>query len=253
MLSVDIMDVAECLCFAEEAWNRRSQSVKNFGGIQRTKNQFIADQTEGKLSEILFMKFLKKKGLSINLDFNHYQGEHNTDNGDFTVGSQSFKTRVDIKGSSHIAQWLLVEDYKFFDFTYKGHKSDIFVMTCFKDGFPNNRVIREDPYSLLDSPEYEGEVRGWALAEDFYDSDNNLWFEWKRNSSPWQSRVLPDNIPYGKNRKTLNNFLNRKINESENKGWRTNISIPLSADLNYGLPIKWLRTDWDSLITILEG
>src|SRR4051812_38009132 len=69
-------EVKECYDFAEEAWGRQSQSKKHFGLGERTKEEFVTDQTEGKMAELVLMKFLKQMGLTVNLDFEHYEGEH---------------------------------------------------------------------------------------------------------------------------------------------------------------------------------
>lgn len=242
MTSVDIEDIIKCIDFAEQAWNKKSQSSRNFGGIERTINQFMADQIEGKLSEVLFRNFLKEKGIDVTLDFEHYLDMMTTDDGDFNF--QGLTSKVDIKGSSSRAQWLLVEDYKF--------NSDVFVMVCFNDRFPNNKQLRENPYILLNDFEYEGEVKGWAKQEDFFDSEYSIWFEWKQNSSPWRTEIIPNRIPYSKNRKGLEKYIERNIEYASKEGRKTTISIPLNARLNYGIPIKWLRNDWSNFMEVLQ-
>lgn len=242
-------DINICYEFAVKAWGNQSQ--KHFGGTPRTKKQFIADQIEGKMAELVLMKFLAEKGLNINLDFQHYEGEHNTDNGDFMIAFQDrlIETKVDIKGSSNFAQWLLVEDYKFIDPRTKQRKSDAFVMVCFGDSFPGNRALRENPQIIIDQ-EYEAQVKGWAAFEDFYETGNRgqLWFEWTKGSLPWNQRVLPKTFPF--NRRGLENYLAKSIPSTEERGGNTRINIQLDANINYGLPIKWLRTDWDEFTAL---
>lgn len=136
-------------------------------------------------------------GLSVQLDFNHYQGEQNTDNGDFMLPLQSrnAEVRVDVKGSSHFAQWLLIEDYKFRDRDTKQLISDAFVMVCFDDSFPGNKVLRENPEIIL-GREFYGEVKGWAKASDFFEPGNSgaFWFEWSRLKSFQRHRCKVNGI-----------------------------------------------------------
>lgn len=110
-------EVRNCFEFAEKAWEFKSQSQKHFGGGKRTKEEFLADQTEGKMAELILMKFLKNMGINVELDFDHYLGEQNTDNGDFKIPfhDKLIEAKVDVKGSSQYAQWLLVEDYMLID------------------------------------------------------------------------------------------------------------------------------------------
>lgn len=244
-------EVKDCYNFAETAWNYQSQ--KHFGGKARTKEEFIADQTEGKLAELIFMKFLEKKGMKINLDFNHYEGELNTDEGDFKfpLRDKLIEARVDVKGSSNYAQWLLVEDYKFIDPISGEYKSNAFVRVCFGKTFPGNKELRKNPKIILDK-EYEGEVRGWALVKDFYEPNGgDFWFEWKKGDSPWHSRVLPPTISW--TRKALDNYLVKSLSKQRDLGLSTTISINLQAKMNYGLPIKWLRTDWIEFISFIKS
>lgn len=244
-------EVKSCYNFAEKAWSLQSQSQKHFGGRTRTKEQFLADQTEGKLAELVLMKSLNQLGLIINLDFNHYEGQLNTDEGDFKISldDRLIKTKVDIKGSSFFAQWLLVEDYKFIDPLNGRLKSNAFVLVCFGKSFPGNRELRENPKILLEK-EIEGEVRGWALAEDFYEpKERKFWFEWPKGSTPWVTRVLPRTKPLS--RRGLDKYLEKSVYGPENVGKKNSISITLDAKKNYGLPITWLRTDWQEFISFL--
>ncbi|MEH7569760.1 hypothetical protein [Priestia megaterium] len=240
-------EVTACFQFAEEAWEFQSQSKKHFGDGKRSKEEFLADQTEGKLAELVLMKFLKEEGLIVNLDFNHYEGEHNTDKGDFKILSHDklIEAAVDVKGSSQYAQWLLVEDYKFIDYNTGKLRSNAFVMVCFGDTFPGNKALRKEPKLILNN-EYEAEVMGWAMAEDFYEpGKNTFWFEWGQRSQPWNKKVLPKSIPY--NRKGLENYLNISVPNTE----KPKLSLVLDAKMNYGLPIKWLRKDWKEFISFV--
>ena len=247
-IDLDEKEVLMCVEFAEDAWNLRSQSQKHFGGSKRTKEQFIADQIEGKLAECIFSKFMKEKGTEISLDFDHYEGELNTDSGDLTFNKNGviFEVPVDIKGTSHFAQWLLVEEYKFFDINTRLHKSRAFVLIAFDKTFPGNRVLRENPRAILNQ-RISGECKGWAKIEDFYANDKGLWFSWRRGNYPWQGRVLPAAVPY--NRVALERYLQKSVPGCEERERATKISVPLDAELNYGLPVKWLKNNWTDFIS----
>jgi len=244
MIKLDKEEIQRCIDFAEASWQLKNQSQKHFGGLKRTKNQFMADQIEGKLAEIIFFKFLKQKEIEIELDFNQYEGELNIDSGDFTIkkSKERYEIPVDIKGTSSFAQWLLVEEYKFIDINKHTHKSKAFILVAFNKNFPTNKELRIDPLAIL-NVSVCGEVRGWAKSEDFYTKSGDTWFEWRKGEQPWIASVLPMNPPFSK--KGLNSYLEKSISSHENKKIKTTISIPLDAKMNYGLPIKWLNNDWN--------
>ncbi len=170
------------------------QSHKHFGGEPRQPRELIADQLEGKLAEIALQKFLAQFGIQITLDFHHYQGERHTDSGDLQTKTRSL-ARVDVKGSSFKAQWLLVEDYKFFHIETHALVANAFVMVCFDRTFPSNKTIREEPRILL-GKRFTATVRGWVYAADFYvPGTSEFWFIWPQGSQPWRSRMLPKHRP----------------------------------------------------------
>lgn len=247
--AVDIneTDIRACYDFAERAWQRESQSQKHFGGFLRSRDDFIADQTEGKLAEIALSKFLSRLGVKTLLDFQHYSGQQNTDHGDVALGvSSTTRAKVDVKSSSAKAQWLLVEDYKFFQIGTRRLASDVFVMVCFDSSFPGNKVLRRNPGILLQK-RYKAFIEGWALSQDFFaPGTNEFWFEWPKGTRPYRSRVLPQSYPTSK--QELMEHLKITIPRAESNEEPTVISMPLDANLNYGLPIVWLRRDWNAFV-----
>lgn len=107
------IEIRRCYDFANKAWNYRSQSVQQFETKeQRTRESFIEDQISGKLAELVFKKQFESEfeNVSVQVDFKHYLDPLHTDEGDVTIGfnGEIYPLRIDIKGSSHCAQWLIV-------------------------------------------------------------------------------------------------------------------------------------------------
>jgi hypothetical protein len=251
-IPLSLEEQKECYRFATEVVRRRSQSQKHFGGDERPAEHIIADQTEGKMVELILQKFLADKGFPVLVDFDHYDDPLVIDRGD--VQPARFKNvdlRLDVKGSSFKAQWLLIEDWKMVDKSRpSGFTSDIYVMVKFTESFPGNKECRKDN-SLLLKQAYAGEVVGWATAEMFQAPDGTFWFTYERNSRPYRPRYLPNTIPIS--RRGLQNYLAKSLGGAAERHEDPYLDVELDAALNYGLPIKWLSQEWDELILRFRG
>lgn len=233
-------DVRFCYEFAETALQMKSQSSKQFGSEEyRSRNDFIADQIEGKLAEIAMRNFLSVCGLEIELDFNHYESKLELDSGDISAiieGGKRFEVgvRVDAKGSTKASKWLLVEEHKY--------NSNYYIFIRFLD-LPRKSEARKNPEALLNR-EYHGEAVGWASAEDFKCPITQLfWFEYEKGSSPLHPRCLPYERPASF--EILKKWLDNREKEY--------MHVKLDARINYGLPVNWLRRDWNALISRIRA
>ncbi|KFI04775.1 hypothetical protein P8852_05890 [Bacillus spizizenii] len=245
--------IRKCYKFALDAWEKRSQSQKQFGtGAIRKKNEFIADQLSGKLAECLFKLIVEDQyeNVQVQLNFTHYPDPLQTDNGDVSiyVDGELLSSRIDIKGSSHRAQWLLVEEHKFKDLSTGKPLSDCYVMIRFSESMPTSQTLRNNPQQILEVQEISGEITGWANHSDFLSpADNKEWFVFERGQRPWKRQVLPSPF-YPNDLKHLKNCIKSSIKK---KGFTDNdiyLSVPLDAKINIGLPIYWLRTDLNMLL-----
>jgi len=252
MILINQNEIQDCYNFAEKAWQNRSQSVQQFGTSEsRTRESFLADQISGKLAEIIFKKEIEKKydSVKVHLDFNHYLDPLHTDNGDVTIEDNGLTVpfRLDVKGSSHAAQWLLVEQHKFWDLETKKPMSDRYVMVKFSDEMPTSPELRADPESILTLEQISGKIVGWANHEDFISSeDNEPWFIFKKGDRLISFQFLPKTADYPKDIRHLRNYIN-KVRQSKQV---ENIYIgpKLDAELNIGMPIKWLNKDLNELL-----
>lgn len=227
-------DVAQCWTFAEQAWALSSQSQRQFGTYEmRTREQFIADQLEGKLAEVAMQKFLARLGISVELNFTQYLDPTETDDGDIawiSVGGVQVKPRlrIDAKGTGHKAAWLLVEEHKF--------TADLYLLMKFID-LPEKEISRSDPTSLQGRT-FQVIPAGWALSDDFRCPETGyFWFVYRRGDSLYNPDCLPPDPP--ESRAALREHIQR-VGARFLKG-------TLDASINYGLPVAWLRKDWAEL------
>lgn len=256
MVKLTKAEILNTYNFAVYAWGNQSQSQKQFGtGSTRTKEQFIADQIEGKLAEYIFKKQIEEEfpGTLVELDFLHYNNPLHTDNGDVKIvdNGQDLKYRIDIKGSSYRAQWLLIERHKFWDKESGDPMADCYVMVKFGESMPTNPQLRLNPELILQLEEVEGSIVGGANHNQFLsNADKNLpWFDFKENQNPYRPWLLPDYLGYANNKKHLDNFIKLKIRNNKN-GWKTHLEVELNAKSNISLPIKWLFTDMAKLLSL---
>jgi hypothetical protein len=249
---LDTIQVKQCYDFACEAERRRSQSQKQFGTYQRSPLHFIADQTEGKMAEMVLSASLASLGYHGELDFAHYDDQLQVDEGDIKRGDSPGSPRVDAKGSSHLAQWLLVEDYKMVKETSAGRAwaSDIFIFIKFDEAFPTNGDLRANPQRILGSS-HAGQVVGWAHNYDFHTPDGSeFWFVYEKGDRPYRMAVIPNRPPADK--QALEAYIKKAIAAEARRGNGGHLSRPLDARLNYGLPVKWLRQNWAELMEALR-
>lgn len=260
MVLVNKEQIQQCYDFAVNAWKYHSQSQRQFGTQgTRKREEFIADQTLGKLAEYVFKNEIEEKSFNsvkVKLNFNHYLNPLHTDDGDVEIYKKDifndilFPFRIDIKGSSYKSQWLLVEEHKFIDLQTKKPMSDYYVKVKFDDRVPDNPTLRKNPEQILELEAVNGYVEGWARWSDFISqTDNEPWFIFKRGDRPWRRRVLP-NLNKINNLKHLNNSINYRMRNNDISYENATLDIKLDAEKNIGLPIKELRADISELLEI---
>ncbi|QCR33570.1 hypothetical protein [Lysinibacillus sp. SGAir0095] len=252
MVTITKKEIQKCYHFAVTAWEKRSQSVQQFGTDEpRTREAFLADQISGKLAELIFKKEIEQKypGVEVQLDFEHYLNPLQTDNGDVTILDNGLVVpyKIDVKGSSHVAQWLLVERHKFWDLQTEVPMADRYVMVKFSNEMPTSPELRTNPESILNLEQVSGEVVGWANHEDFISStDNTPWFSFEKGEQLISSQFLPKTASYPNDIRHLTNYI-KKVQQSKS-ATSIHIGPPLDATLNVGLPIRWLNKELGALL-----
>jgi len=250
---VNIEQIRECYNFAVVAWNNRSQSQKQFGTREaRDRNSFIADQISGKLAEYIFKHTIEElyDEVRVELNFDHYLDPLHTDLGDVEIYLENilFPIRIDVKGSSYRAQWLLVENHKFWDLKSSEPMSDKFVMVKFSETVPDSRTLRSNPEVILELIEIEGTVIGWANHSDFIsETDNEEWFIYLKGENPLKTKVLPGSLQRINNIKHLRNYINKVKRDSNLSDDEACLNMQLDAEKNIGLPIHWLQRNLEGI------
>lgn len=252
MVTVTSEEIKQCYHFAVTAWRNRSQSVQQFGTDHpRMKEAFLADQISGKLAELIFKKEIEQRHprVEVQLDFEHYLNPLHTDNGDVSIVDNGLVVpyRIDVKGSSYVAQWLLVERHKFWDLKTKAPMADRYVMIKFSNEMPTSSELRANPDRILSLEQVSGEIIGWANHTDFISStDNAPWFSYEKGERLISPQFLPKTASYPNDIRHLTNYIN-KVQQSK-QATSIHIGPPLDATLNFGLPIKWLNKDLGALL-----
>ncbi|MEB7454371.1 MULTISPECIES: hypothetical protein [Lysinibacillus] len=98
----------------------------------------------------------------MHLDFDHYLNPLHTDDSDVTIiqNGLTLPYRLDIKGSSSVAQWLLIERHKFCDLNTGVLMADRYVMVKFSEEMPTNPELRKNPEIILNIKQISGEMVG---------------------------------------------------------------------------------------------
>lgn len=232
------LEVDKCWKFAETAWEAESQSQRQFGRtVKRTREEFLADQVEGKLAEIAMQKLLAQLGLKIGLDFTHYLSPGDIDDGDIAwieVDGNRVKPtkRLDVKGTGASSKWLLVEEYKYI--------SDLYLLMKIVD-MPEKSVARANP-ECLRGRVFHAEPAGWAAKGDFLcPQSGRFWFLYQSG----EKLINPDCLPKAPPESKI--ALRRYLQTVEMQ----TMNVELAAEINYGLPVSWLCRDWEKLAEIL--
>lgn len=236
-------DVSECLDFALNV----QQSRRQFGStLDRRPEDVVADTLEGKIAEIVAQQFLRQFGINIILDFALYD-RNQTDEGqdiwavhvDSTYYASGF--RLDIKATGFGSRWLLLEEHKFHHFHASGY-----LLIKLKN-FISHSSLRKDPQQARGKG-CCGVVAGWTYSSEFFDRNGVPWFEFT------QGEILFDPSTLGHRSKYADaTELQQAVAQARRNGSLTGL-VRLDAPRNYGLPIFWLRQDWDTLAReIREG
>lgn len=227
--------------FAEEVWNKKAQSTKDFGSdIARKKNDFIADMVEGKVSEDIFLLFLMNNfhDLQSIVDYNIYENQHEIDFGndlqEFTYKGikREGLFKVDIKSARHYSKWLLVEKHKCW--------ADVYILISI-NGL--NNKWEHNPYEV-NKRGITGEVAGFAYFTDLIDQETKKpWFSFKQNSPLYQT----DDVIRILRREQIADavHLAEILNKGVEEGNVGTLNIRLKAPVNYGVPRSILRNSKD--------
>ncbi|PAE23874.1 hypothetical protein CHI10_15635 [Bacillus sp. 7894-2] len=259
LINVPIEDVKQCFSFAEQLYQKKAASLKQFGRKQliREKNDYIADHVIGKSVEIGFKRFLEINcGISFKVDFDIWEDQLIHDNGNdlatvfFNGESKKFTFKTDIKGTRKSSKWLLVERHKIVNFNTK-----IYVVGLL-DSIPEGKAFENNPYGYLNHS-WNVRILGYALNRDIVDPQTKRgWIEYKKGDHLYSPSILEKcksrnrNLSHSEYQKLLNNVIK---NIPEN--WNRHIGGPLDCEINYGLPIKWLRNtnlDWENFCKIIN-
>ena len=249
--SVHKQNVEKCFRFAEELYNRRAGSLRDFGTeVSRGEMDFIADQVRGKMAEFAFQSFLiRNLNIVSEVDEKIYDGCTNTDNGHdlrylYLKGSLNrFNVTTDIKNIGPRSQWLLIEKHKFWADAYIAGR-----ITA--SAFPGDSLFEQDPYRYKDI-DWKIHFQGYALREEIYCEIEQLsWFQFKKGERLFKSSLVKEmKDKAGEMGPSNFNAYLRKYIEKFSMVHEGSVYIgpKLKAELNYGFPITWLRNtpnDW---------
>lgn len=225
--------------FANAMLKGKAQTVGDFDRKEppRTDTNFIADTVLGKAAEYMFLGLAREYGISTHVDMEVYPDPHVTDNGqDIPYIELTHKgypgwfdnvLKVDIKATSHISKWLLVDKRKFI--------SNVYILV--RINAPSNWEKLE-----LDIENLEGEISGYAYWTDILDQETQKpWFYFKRGDQLFHADKLDESSFSEPNdiKKHLVKFPPRYMNMS------------MRSSEVYGLPVTWLRTDWADFFSLL--
>ncbi len=244
-------DAKKCYKFAKEfAAIENEKSGLDFGS-KKNRNYIdkIADITEGKLGEAAFSILMRRFGIDYLPDFSIKKGRLNTDEGqDVNViklngANYNISKKVDIKTAKKHCQWLLAEKHKFW--------ADIYILI----GIDLPAQIEQDLKLLLKHLEQDinCEFRGYAFKQDFYDSHNEIWFNFSEKTPLLKPKFVKGLI--NKARKEDENYIKATLLEYYSKSKISNndrfMNVKLKAPLNYGLPVFLIRKNINILKDIL--
>jgi hypothetical protein len=252
-------DVDQCFKFAEDLYKRKAASLKQFGrrSIIRKQNDYIADHVIGKVVELGFKKFLEINfNISFEVNFDIWEDQHVHDNGNDLANIsikgewKQFSLKTDIKGSRKSAKWLLVEKHKIINFDTKIYVTGIL------SNIPDGKEFEQNPYKYKDAT-WEVLIQGYALNKDLVDPiTRHGWIEYKKGDLLWSPSILKR--CKGKYRNLSHQEFQKlvaKTIESIPDNWNKKIGGRLDCELNFGLPIDWLRNsdlDWKKFSRILQ-
>lgn len=144
-------------------------------GTRRDIGKYSSDQTYGKLGEIAFSKFLKKKfDISTGVDFNLYPGQGAVDKSDIHWVKINGKkipppVMIDVKGTKPTSKYFLVAEKEF-----KTRRYDAYVMVLID--MPQDQLIRIAAPSLIipeklreiipDFGKIKAEIAGFSYRKD---------------------------------------------------------------------------------------
>jgi len=228
------LDALQISDFAQEMRVLRAQTLNDFGRAELPRNttDFIADTVVGKSAEVLFRHFAYQFGITLDVDFNIYDDQHVTDNGqDVPLVELSHRgfpgwwannIKIDVKATAKISKWLLVEERKFISNAYVLIRMDI----------PNNWENLE-----IDLNGMSGEISGFAWWTDILDLVDNLpWFPFSEGQSLFHADALEkDNFETA-----------LELHEYLRNNPQRNMNMTLRSKSNLGLPIHWLRNSEDA-------
>lgn len=244
--------IERAFSFAEDLWEKKAQSPKNFGSTAgRSKFDFIADTVEGKLAEEGFRIFLNTNfQIDTRIDYDIYPGMHEIDYGNdlqqFSVQGKPKLgiVKVDIKSAREYSEWLLIEGHKLW--------ADIFVLATLT-GLSKN--WERNPY---DSKNHKitVSIAGFAYFTDLIDNATKKpWFTFASG----RNLVNPNSIYEIISRLRRNNSLSpsaisQSIDVGRANGTVSMMNVYLKASSNHGMPKRMLRTghlEWEKAAKLI--
>ena len=245
LIWLDADDCRRAVEFAHKINENCDQAETDFGrrDLIRKISDRNADTVEGKLAEIGVQKFLRiRSPFQVALDFQVYPGQENGDSGqDLSLvklrgASYRLDKKVDIKATREGSQWLLVEAYKFL--------ADVYIIVRVRLPFDFEKKYKSHTVDRACC-----EIAGFVYKDDLLFLDGRPWFSFPRDSRLFNLRGVdkPTVSDSGEFYSWLEH--QRQVTEIHSIGG------PLKAELNYGMPIHWLRSgmdEWYKLFRWLE-
>ncbi len=277
--TIESKTVLECLGFACHAFSNSTQVKTDFGDKERKPLKYVTDMVEGKVAEFAIKKFFcQQYCINVHVDMEHYYNVHDTDSGndlkkieiDNVLYQCSFK--VDVKGSKHNSQWLLVERSKWdlyksdayimvsvklpkvsADTLAYGEKFDFEIMKTNPSYMPTHIEKLEDRLKREWANWIKTRVLGFTLRDDFYfHGTNTPKYEYKKGERLVKPALIK-NISSMEQDDLLKEFAKLKNNPESLMG--TENKDELKALSNYGYLIEWIRNseqDWDCLVARIK-
>lgn len=238
-------EIGQIKLFEEQMRLKKAQTINDFGRseLPRDITDQIADMIVGKSAEFIFRAFAYQFGITVGIDLNIYPDEYITDGGQDIPyvelthrgwkGWYANNIKVDVKSTSNLSKWLLVEQRKFDSNAYVLVKMDV-PAGWEKTGVQVDRL--------------SGEVAGYAWYTDLLNPEENKpWFHFNAGDSLFHAdKIYKEEFSYPTE---LENYL-----ETFNVRF---MNMRLRSKSTYGLPVHWLRdtqVDWEQLFnTITSG
>jgi len=226
--------IVQAMRFATWAWEKGTQSKEHFlqTNQKREEKKFLWNQLEGKLGELGFAQFAKQFGITVNVNWQHYdsplEADNHNDLDDIWVHGQHAKTcfDVDIKGTKSSSYWLLVEDKKYFATTHHSSDSDrryvsvkvLLDSDVYKDPHAWFEKIQQNSVMTI-----ETEIMGYARGSELLisiDQGERIWRSKEIASARGDVALLKQRRPMGIVLDTSNHCLPMAWLHNTDEAWQ---------------------------------